>query len=121
MSTTNEFDWIGVSLTSSGSGIPFGADERIGAVVRVGVRMPDTVREIEIPVLFEKAGKLTIAEARDAAIVKAVELLQYVVRELDGQTYDQLAERQNSQDEQREKEQEESLRSQLFGGKAEDT
>lgn len=118
MSTTEEFDWIGVSLTSSGSGSAFGAEDRIGAVVRVGVRMPDTVREIEIPVHIEKAGKFPIAEARNAAIAKAVELLRYLVRELEGQTYDQLAQRQDRQDSQREKEQEESFRSQLFGNKS---
>lgn len=49
----SKFDWIAVSLTSSGSGKPFGAEDRIGARVTVGVRMEER---------FGRSG--TLAEGR---------------------------------------------------------
>ncbi|MFL6727287.1 MAG: hypothetical protein ACJ8FS_12365 [Sphingomicrobium sp.] len=108
------FDWIAVSFTASGSGTPFGAKDRVGAKVRVGVRMADDVREIELPVLLNDASNLTLAELRDKAVGEAVNLLRKLVSDLEGQTYDQLAARQDRQDEEREKQFEESLRSDIL-------
>jgi hypothetical protein len=109
-----QFDWIAVSFTASGSGLPFGAQDRIGANVRVGVRMADSVHEIELPVLMDDASNLKLAELRDEAISKAGTLLKKLANDFDGQTYDALAARQNRQDEEREEQFQKSLRSDIL-------
>jgi hypothetical protein len=107
------FNYIAVTFTASGSGTPFGAADRIGAIVRLGIRMADDVREIEVPVLLDNGGSRTLGELRNEAVSSAVDLLRTVVSDLDGQTYDALAARQDSQDEEREREFQESLRSNI--------
>ncbi|HEX8224261.1 MAG TPA: hypothetical protein VF605_10645 [Allosphingosinicella sp.] len=109
----SEFDWVAVNITSSGSGTPFGAEDRVGARVTFGVRMADTVREIEVPVLIDGGSLLTILESRNAAVKEALRVLRKLVDDLDGHTYEQLAERQNRQDTEREEKLQASLSSSI--------
>lgn len=70
----------------------------------IGVRKDDDdVEAIEVPVLIENGDHLTVSQARDAALKEAVNLLRNLVSEIDGRSYDELAEQQDRQDTERDK------------------